>query len=107
MIKFRVFNKFGDDITDSKRREFFIGADGTLYELTSDIDSPIMEVEDCTYKFYKSSNLIVKDRDGKDVSKERKWEIDYNGDLNFPTYDPAIPYAYPEGYTYEITYDFI
>ena len=48
-LSIRVFEKeTNKDVTDE--RDWYIGTDGTLYFETSDVDSPLMEEENCYYE---------------------------------------------------------
>ena len=47
-IKFKVFNKSGEDVTDT--RDWYIDQNGDLYFETNDIDSPLYFIEDFTYE---------------------------------------------------------
>ncbi len=42
-ITFKVFNMQGQDVTDTK--SWYIGADGTLFFETNDIDCPLQEAD--------------------------------------------------------------
>lgn len=47
-IKFKVLNKSGEDVTDT--RDWYVDQNGDLYFETNDIDSPLYFTEDFTYE---------------------------------------------------------
>ena len=47
-IKFRVYDKEGNDVTD--KNDWYIDVNGYLYFETNDIDSPLMEADDYMYE---------------------------------------------------------
>lgn len=48
-LKFRVFDKVGNDVTD--KNGWYIDNEGYLYFITDDIDMPLFPVDDYGYTY--------------------------------------------------------
>lgn len=48
-IKFKVYDKNGNDVTD--KNDWYIGVDGILYFEVENIDCPLMDAEEYGYRY--------------------------------------------------------